>query len=410
MSFRAPERPAWVERLIAHGDAVGGAERLVSLSADDLVEAARASTGLDDFGAGDWRTHFDVLLRSLEEESDLHLAGRLLARTEILTALRNRLRLTELWRQRPQLLESEIQAPVFIVGPPRSGTSILHELMACDPARRAPALWEMQHPVEALEGADRAELADRVTRFWHDLQPEYETMHANSGRAPNECIFITLHEFLSDHWSGNHVVPAYESHLQSTDAHDAYRLHARFLKTLQARGGSRSWLLKAPSHLFQLRTLFDVYPDARIVRTHRDPLRTLPSAVSLMGTLKWMRCRRVDLSDVPARMAFGYAYIYAKEMEQRASGVLPDDRFVDVHFADLVRDPVATVADVHRRLGWDFPPEVRRRVAEYAAARPRAARGLHRYSLAGVGLDGGELRERFRAYMERYGVAEEEAD
>ena len=407
MSWQPPRRPVWAERLIEHGEAVGGAEQLVSLDAASLMDAATRSTGLSDFGEGGFRTHFEVLVRALEEESQLHLLGRTVARTEIVQALRNRLRLADLWKRRPELLDEPVSAPVFIVGSPRSGTSILHELMACDPASRCPALWEMERPVEAVEGEDCGASVDLVTRFWHDLQPEYETMHANSGFLPNECIYITLHEFLSDHWGGCHVVPSYDAHLQAADQRPAYDYHRRFLQTLGSRGGSRRWLLKAPSHLFQLRTLFDVYPDARIVRTHRDPLKTLPSAISLMGTLKWMRCREVDMSAAAGLLPIGYAYVYRKEMEWRESGVLPDDRFVDVLFDDVVRDPVGTVRSVYDRLGWAFSSEVGSQIAGYAKRKPKGAHGAHRYSLAEVGLDAEAERERFAFYRERYGVREE---
>jgi hypothetical protein len=234
-------------------------------------------------------------------------------------------------------------------------------------------------------------------------------MHANSGHLPNECIFITMHAFLSDHWGGCHVVPSYETWLATTDQRPAYVLHRDFLRTLQARGGPRRWLLKAPSHLSQLATLFDVYPDARIVRTHRDPLRTLPSTISLLGTLKWMRCRQVDMTRTTAALAAGYAHLYRRELAQRADGTLPDDRFVDVHFDRLVADPVATVEDVYRRLDWPFPDDVRRRVAGYAAAKPRGAHGVHRYSLEAVGLDAAEERRRYAFYTRHHGIVEEDA-
>jgi hypothetical protein len=407
MIWTPPPRPVWAERLIEHGEAAGGAQNLVSLDAGELLETAMASTGLSDFGGDAWRTHFDVLLRALEDESHLHLAGRLMVRTELLQALRNRLGLADLWRGRPELLDSEVDAPVFIVGSPRSGTSILHEFMSRDPASRTPAMWEMQRPVEAFRGEDRGASVDRVVQFWHDLQPEYETMHANSGFLPNECIFITLHEFLSDHWGGCHVVPSYDAHLAAADQRPAYRYHKRFLQTLQTRGPSRRWLLKAPSHLFRLRALFDVYPDARIIRTHRDPQKTLASAISLMGTLKWMRCREVDMSAAAKLMPSAYAHIFQKEIEQRRDGVLPDERFVDVHFSELVHDPVATVEGVYARLGWPFTDEARENIARYSSSKPKDSRGPHRYSLEEVDLDASLERERFDFYMKHYGVREE---
>jgi len=408
MSWTPPPRPRFVERLIAHGEAVGGAARLVSLDGDELMDTARRATGLDDFGGDGWRPHFDVFLRALEDESRLHLLGRVLVRTEILLALRNRLELAALWKQHPEWLSEPVTAPTFIVGSPRSGTSILHELMACDPASRAPAMWEMQHPAVSVSGGDASDVADRVTQFWHDLQPEYETMHANSGHLPNECIFITLHEFLSDHWGGNHVVPSYDAHLRTVDHRPAYAYHKRFLQTLQTRPGPRRWLLKAPSHLFQLPALLAVYPDARIVRTHRDPLKTLPSAVSLLGTLKWMRCERVDMERVPLLMALGYAGLYRQEIDRRASGELPDDRFIDVTFDRLVADPAGAVGRVYEQLGWPFDDSVRARVAAYADAKPKDSRGPHRYSLEAVGLERSALREHFAFYMERFGIAEED--
>src|SRR5262245_53140679 len=242
MPWQPPERPRWVQRLNAHAEAVGGAHALVSLAPDELLATARRDTGLDDFGGDGWRAHFEVLLGAVERESRLHLAGRLLTRTEILRTLRNRLQLAELWRRRPAILDEPIAPPVFVVGSARSGTSILLELLALDPASRSPALWEMYHPVEALSGDALRPIGDAEATWWHDLQPEYEAMHANSGDLPNECIFITTHEFLSDHWGGCHNVPTYQAYLAKADQRPAYRYHERFLKTLQQRARGERWL------------------------------------------------------------------------------------------------------------------------------------------------------------------------
>jgi len=409
MPWTPPERPRWVRRLNAHAAAVGGARHLVSLEPEALLDTAIAAKGLDDFGGDAWRVHYEVLLESLEREADLHLAGRLLTRAEILRALRNRLRLAELWRRRPEILRDPVAPPIFVVGSPRSGTSILHELLALDPASRAPALWEMHHPVEALEDERLRPVGDEVATFWHDLQPEYETMHANSGDLPNECIYITLHEFLSDHWGGCHNAPSYERHLAKADHRPAYRYHRDFLRTLQQRARGERWLLKAPSHLFQLRALFDVYPEARIVQTHRDPAKTIPSVLSLMGTLKWMRCESADPAATAARTAAGYAHVFRDEIEARASGELPDARFVDVRYADVVADPARAVEEIYAALGLRVPAGLADTVREYVAAKPRGAHGAHRYGLAEMGLDAGEIRERFAFYRERFDVPEESA-
>lgn len=407
-AWAPPPRPGWVERLNAHGDAVGGADVLIPLDPDQLIEQAQHATGLGDLGPGEWRHHYERFLRSLREDGELHLVGRIVVRMELLRTLRNRLELTALWQNRPQILEEPIEAPTFIVGAARSGTSILHELMSSDPATRVPAMWEMQHPV--VSGADRAEISHRTERFWPDVQPEYETMHQNSGHLPNECIFITLHEFLSDHWGGCHVVPGYDAHLVRADHRPAYRFHRDFLRTLQSSGsGSRRWLLKAPSHLSQLRALFDVYPDARIIRTHRDPASSLPSMIDLLGTLKWMRCAQVDMSGAARILPVAFEALFQREMDDRASGALPDERFIDVSFHDLVADPAGTVGGVYERLGWPYGDDVKQAVADYARNKPRGAGGTHRYTAESTGLDPAELSERFRGYRNRYDVVEEPA-
>jgi Sulfotransferase family len=411
MSWEPPPRPVWVERLIAHGDAVGGADRLVGLDPDELVATALDSTGLGDFGPPTWREHYDVLLKALERESDLHLAGRLITRTEVLRSLRNRLELAVLWTADPELLEHPVVGPVFVVGTARSGTSLLHELLALDPAHRAPATWELLHPAHAGEPART--WGDRIHRFWHDVQPEYEAMHHNAGDLPNECIFATMNEFLSDHWSGVHEVPSYTLHLAQADHTDAYRYHRRILQTLgrsgrpSGREARERWLLKAPSHLATLRFLFAVYPDATIIQLHRDPLRTVPSTVSLMATLRWMRCRRTDPVAAAPFLAAGYAAMLDGVADARSAGRLPDEQFVDVRYADLVGDPLTTVADLYRRCGWDLGDETRAAMAERLAARPQGAHGTHTYALEDFGLDPVEERARFAAYRERYEMPDE---
>ncbi len=405
MTWSPPPRPDWVERLIAQGDAVGGAGNLVGLDADELVATALESTGLGDFGPPTWREHYDVLLGALERESDLHLAGRILARTEVLRSLRNRLELARRWTDHPEVLDQPVDRPVFVVGTARSGTSLLHELLALDPRHRAPATWELLHP--AHDGEPARTWGDRVHRSWADIAPEYEAMHHNAGDLPNECIFATMNEFLSDHWSGVHEVPTYALHLVQADHTDAYRYHRRILQTLPAREAADRWLLKAPSHTATLGPLFSVYPDATIVFLHRDPLKTVPSTLSLMATLRWMRCRRTDPVAAAPFLAAGYAAMLDGVTEGRRTGRLPDEHFVDVRYADLVDDPLGTVEALYRRCGWDMDHAARARMAERIAARPQGAHGTHTYALEDFGLDPADERARFAAYQQRFAVPDE---
>lgn len=412
MGWSPPPRPEWVERIDAHGRAVGGAGFLLSLDPDDLLAAARASTGLDDFGGDSWRPHFDVLVTALEDEARLTTVGRLLARTELLRALRQRLLLAHRWAVDPSILATPVVAPVFVVGTGRSGTSILHELLALDPANRVPLTWELLHPGEAVGTAAERDAArragDEVHRAWADFQPAYATMHHNAGDEPNECILATMLEFLSDQWGGTYEVPTYSGHLVGADQTEAYRYHRRVLQALDRRApAGAGWVCKAPSHLSQLRTLFAVYPDARVIQLHRDPLKTVPSTVSLMGTIRSMRCERVDVDGLAPLISLGYSLMLDDTLDARASGALPDRQFVDVRYADLMAAPAATVLDVYERLDRPVPEGLGGAVERHLAERPKGAHGEHRYSLTDFGLDPTTERARFSRYQARYDVPDE---
>jgi hypothetical protein len=412
VTWTPPPRPTWVTRLNQHATAVGQAADLVALDGDALVATACATTGRDDFGPDTWRPHYDVLLRAINDESDLNVVGRLMTRTELLRSLRARLGLAAAWADEPSVLERPITAPVFVTGFARSGTSILHELLALDLTSRAPRTWELHDPAAATSAdaaaRDAARRAGDATHsFWADAQPEYDAMHHNAGDLPNECIFATAHEFLSDHWSGCHGAPTYTRHLVTADHTDAYGYHRRILQTLQGDETATRWLLKAPSHLATLRTLFAVYPDARVVHVHRDPLRCVPSTLSLLGTLKWMRSDTVDLDDVAVGVSTGFAMMLEGIIADRARGRLPDDRFVDVRYDDLMQDAGKTIARITEQLDRPGGDALVTRVRSYVAGKPRGAFGAHRYSIEDFGLDAAELRERFAPYCARFGVVNE---
>jgi hypothetical protein len=411
MRWEPAPPPDWLTRLNAHAAAAGGAAQIVPLDGEGLLDAARRSTGLDDFGGDTWRPHFDRLVESLEAEAHLTLAGRIVARTELLRALRQRLLLAERWKIDPSILDEPIVAPVFVVGTGRSGTSILHELLALDPRNRVPLTWELFHPGEAAGSDAEADAARRaghaVHVFWADLQPAYETMHHNDGDEPNECILATMLEFLSDQWGGTYEVPSYSAHLVGADHTDAYRYHRKVLQTLQRQARGERWVLKAPSHLGQLRTLFAVYPDARVVQIHRDPLKSVPSTISLMGTLKSMRSGEVDVDALTPLVSMGYGLMLDDTIDARDRGELPDDQFVDVLYGDLMRAPVDTLREVYGALGLAWPSTYGAAVADHLAARPKGARGPHEYSLEALGLDPTVERARFRRYQEHFQVPDE---
>ena len=409
----SPVRPAWVDGVNALGANLGGAEHLIALDADSLVAAARAATGLDDFGDDGWREPFAVLTDALAREAKLNTVGRLLTRAELVRVLANRLRLVDLWKREPEILAGQVRAPIFIVGTARSGTSILHEVLAQDPRLRSPATWEIFYsvpPPEAATCATDARIAgtDHEVKLWHEVAPEYLTMHANAAVHPQECIFLMAHELASEHFSGVHDVPSYALWLATHDLTPSFRFHRRMLQTLQWRHPGERWLLKAPSHLTVLPALFAVYPDARVVFTHRDPAKTVPSTASLMATLRRMRRDHVDANAIAKLLVRGVAMGLEKMMAERASGATPDGQFVDLRYADLMRDPLAAVRAVYDRLDMTLPDDIADLMRAYLAAKPRGKHGEHRYRLEDFGLDRERLRRGYAAYCARFDVPAEE--
>lgn len=402
----APPPPPWVAAANTLGPSAGGDRFLVPIESDELIATAIESCGLDDFGPDGWQQHFDVLVPELND-SPLHTMGRLLARSELLRCLRNRLLLAAHRAAHPRVGEQDVVAPVFVVGTARSGTSITHELLGCDPANRMPTTWQVLHPVEAAtarstDDTDWRAVGDGEVTLWHHLRPEYKAMHFNGGDLPTECIFLTMNEFLSDQWSGTHEIPGYAQHLQQADHRPAYALHRQILQVLQADRPGARWALKAPSHLATLDALFDVYPDARIIFLHRDPLETIPSTLSLMATLKSMRNTRVDIESIAATLPYGYEWMLRSMLDRRASGDLPDAQFHDVRFPQLGDDPAAAVKEAYDHFGLPFSERLRADITSYAADKPRGTHGRHRYSLADFGLDEAAERRRFEFYTDRF--------
>jgi len=218
---------------------------------------------------------------------------------------------------------------------------------------------------------------------------------------------LRSHEFATPHFSGVLDVPSYAAWLVAHDLSPAFRFHRRQLQLLQWRCPGRRWLLKAPSHLTMLPTLFSVYPDAKLILTHRDPAKTVASTVSLVATLRRMRSDRVDVAPLVHQYTEGIARGLEAVMEGRSKGTIPDDRIVDLRFADLMADPAGTIRRVYEQLHLELTTEAEERMLAYVAAKPRGKHGAHRYALEDFGVEKAWVHERYRSYMRRYDVEAE---
>ena len=399
------QRPAWVRRINAMADAVGGdASRLVALDAAELMDSAVASLGFEpqgDFGDPNWQTTFEQLVAALDA-TDMHLVGRLLTKEELLRALRTRLLLGRALLADPGIEDEKIAAPVIVTGPARSGTSILFELMWLDPTLRGPLAWEALHPVvppEAPSDAQRLAMSECEQEIWADVQPEFAAIHELRSDLPVECVTLTQACFCGPHWS---MVAQLEG--VGPDPFEMYRFHKRFLQVLQRGAPARNWLLKTPGHLATLPLVFETYPDAWIVQTHRDPAKSMPSTVSTTAMVQWLRRDAVDLPLMVQVIGGVFGAALNSCVELRESGSLPP-RFVDVHFQNLIADPVETVRAAYGAMERAFTDEHAENIRGYLAAKPKGKFGVHRYSPEEWGFTAEGLRTQLAPYIEHFGVA-----
>ena len=396
--------------MVAMGPSVGGADWLVPLDAEELLATARRSTGLDDFGAPSWEEPFRRLVDSLNDEADLHALGRLMCRVDLLRHLRTRLLVVDAVERDPAITERVVTSPVFVTGPARSGTSILHELLGQDPALRAPLAWEMAHPF-AWEGtaAERAAMTECEFDLWADVHPPFAAVHELKSTLPEECIWLFAPEFETAFWSTCTNVPSFSAWRSQTDPASSYAWHKTMLQVLQGDGPARPWVLKSPAHLNRLDALFAVYPDAKVIHTHRDPVKTVASVVSTLAAGRRVRSDNVDTAQIAAGLDFGMGYMMDAVVAQRTSGTLPAGRIADIQYLDLLRDPVGAIRDAYSTVDLPFDDDMPERIRAYLDARPQDKHGVHRYRAQDFGYDIDALRATFKGYTDHFGVEPEPA-
>jgi Sulfotransferase family len=394
----------------------GGALRrigvpIVSLDCQVLLDRAARNTGLDDFGGGAFLDGFRRLLDSYENEARLTVFGRIVARTDALRLLENRLRMADTIRRHPEILAGAIRAPIFILGLPRTGTTILHELMAQDPANRVPMTWEVQLPWppperETYDSDPRIAAVEKHFAGIDRVLPGFKAMHPMGALLPQECVALTAHDFATMIYHTTHNVPSYQAWLERTDLRPVYASHRRQLQYLQWRCAADRWVLKSPGHLWAIDALLHEYPDARIVQTHRDPLKVIASLTSLICHLRSLATDHIDRfeigSDWTARLAAGLD----KAMVER-DRLVPPERAYDVQFGDFVGNEIETVRKIYAHFHLDLSGEAERRMRRFLAENPKDKHGAHRYALERAGLDRETERRRYAAYARRFAVAEE---
>jgi hypothetical protein len=411
--WQPPKRPEWVQKINEEGRCLD-LKGVIPLDERSLIDRARANTGLSDFGADDWYEPFKVLIKSLDEESDLTLVGRLMTRSDLLMHLEGRLRIEELYKQHPEIDDQDLNTPTLIVGSGRSGTSAILNLLALDPDNGTPKHWEAMFPVPPPEAAayrtdPRIATAHQRMDQWNRVTPEIISMHEFGGEIPTELIQLEAMAFQNNAWLDLYgFIPAYDAYLASRSFEASLNYGKRILKVLQWKNPHKRWMLKSPDTFRYLPDVFKVFPGIQLVWMHRDPIKCVASMVSLVGTLFWIRSDKPlnDLAIAQLTNPAGLAALFNNVMDQIEQGKIPAAAVHSIQYLEFIKDPVATVEDLYRQLGFSMTDRARRAMQTYIREHPRESRPAHKYD-SGDAERLSHERSLFERYQSRFKVESE---
>jgi hypothetical protein len=380
-------------------------DRFIDLSSDAMMRRAELETGLHDWGDADALERLEALCRAVESNTELSPLGRFAVATYYHFHCVDRLRMIDLLGKHPEIEDVPVKAPIFIVGWYRTGTTLLHNLLAADARHRAPRTWELLSPAPC--SADprwdkrlrtlRSQVILQLSRY---LVPETETAHFTPIDGPEECFFLLENDFVSSTMFNTYMGYDYAEGLLEQDLRPTYHFFRKQLQVLSHRDPERRWVLKCPFHLWHLDALLDAFPDARIVFTHRDVAESLPSNCSLSAMTSSKFHRSTDLEALGSFWQHYYRQGISRATEARAR--LADGQSIDVPLPLLAKAPMDTLEAIYERFGFDYDDQTRASFQAALRSNPKQTKGKHRYRGAQFGLSTDQLRREFGDYHAFY--------
>lgn len=389
---------------------LGGLERAglfrVSIRPERLQAKLRRKTGLD-WQNCSFEEPLRILTNSLNGEAELHPFGRVLMTIALKWFLQNRLFLEHAWREKPEILSAPVRRPLYVIGLPRTGTTLLYNLLCQDPNCRPLMGWESFFPIRspALKGRrpqrdTRKATGIRVVRRLNKWAPRLKSVHELVADGPEECTWILNSTFVSPGLTLQARMPSYEAYLRSLPSESwrgVYTHYADTLKVLQQDSAASHWVLKSPAHLMGLNELLDVIPDAHVVQTHRDVTKVIGSCCSLFSVVRGIYSDRVCEEtlgpEVVEQLKFGVMRGLTARQDK-------SDRICDIGFEALVKDPIGTVKRIYERFGYPYDPQMEAGMRQWLKDNPQGKHGSHKYELSQFGLTETHVRDSFAEYQQ----------
>ncbi len=380
------------------------------LEVDALMQAAREQTNLHDYGDEWFREPLGVLVESIEREANLSSLGRTIVRTRLLGALVTRLRAEDLFTRHPEILDIDL-GPVFVIaGLQRTGTTLLHRLLAADPRMRAMLSWEALAPAPVpgeARGPDgrpkaRVQHAKRAQRALQYISPHFFAIHPVEYDQPEEDVLLLDMSFMSQSPEATMRVPTYARWLESQDHAPAYAYLRRLMQLLSWQRPAQGWVLKSPHHMEYLDVVLQVFPQATVIQTHRDPRKTMPSFCSMVCHGASIFSDTVDAGELSEHWVRKVGRMMRRSIDVRSTH--DASHFVDVAYEDLVADPIAQLQRIHRHAGMELDEEAQRAARDHMRHQVRGRYGRHHYRLEDFGLDAARIETEFGFYRQRYDI------
>ncbi len=374
---------------------------------DQLHELVAAEVGSDDFGPDDYIPGLTVLLQAMDYDPQFHEQGKRAAWGEIVGTLKGRVHAIKAMKDNPGFDARAITSPVVIVGVPRTGTTALHRLMAVDERFQGLQTWLLDSPmprppIKTWSDYPEFQKTVAVLEAQYAAAPGQKAIHFRAAEEVHECCILLRQAFLSNVWSCGPSAPTYDAWWQCQSEWPAYQYYHRCVQLIGFNDPDKRWLLKNPGHIDNLDLLFAVFPDAKVIQTHRDPAKAVPSLVSLLMQMHplYEQGRVEQRGEIMLR----------REVAKWANAVRKCDRVreshpgkvLDVVHGEFHREPMKVLERIYDFIGMDIPEGTRASLTRRIEEKPELQHGVHRYDIADFGMTEEEAREPFGGYIDRF--------
>ena len=378
----------------------------MKINANEILDQAKSETGLSDLGEPLFLEGLNRLIDSINNEANLNEIGIQAQPIRIQGLLSNRLRFEEDLKKFPEILDQEIIAPIVIVGLPRTGSTMTHRLLASDPNHTAMLWWEGRYPA-LLPGEKRGDIEARMELGKAEVDavvaasPEALDIHPWDYKGADEEILLLEHNFLSTVPESFMALPSYSEWIEEQDHTLAYEDLKKFIQYLQWQNPGREkkrWVLKSPHHLGFIDKMISVFPDAKIIQTHRDPIKTVPSFCSMCANL--FEPLTTNFDKVFIGKHWSNKLTRALNHCMNISEQHPDN-FLDLEFLNMIKDPIDEMKKIYEFIGEPFGEKTEVAMEAWREENKHEM-GAHKYSLEEYDLTESQINDNFAKYQQKY--------